>query len=121
MVSRCTRPKDIGYPQYGGRGITVCDRWRKFEGFFADMGVRPDGMTLDRIDPDGNYEPGNVRWATPTQQVRHRRNTKLVEHQGRTVPLAQLVAEHGQDYRRVKARLRIGWTMERALAEPKLK
>lgn len=61
------------YPQYGGRGIKVCDRWQRFENFLADMGVRPEGKTLDRIDTDGNYEPGNCKWSTASEQQQNKR------------------------------------------------
>lgn len=83
MIQRCTNPNRPSYKKYGAIGVTVCARWlESFEAFHEDMGDRPTGTTLDRFpDPNGNYEPGNTRWATSTEQARNRRNTKFKPHE----------------------------------------
>lgn len=88
MWQRCTNQKHDAYPYYGGRGISVCERWKSFENFFADVGPRPRGLTLDRIDGNANYEPGNCRWATFSEQMRNRRSTIFVSHESESLCLS---------------------------------
>lgn len=78
MLQRCTNSNRDNYKHYGGRGITVCDRWLKFENFYADMGDRPEGTSIDRIDVNGNYEPRNCKWSTHKEQCINRRSSKNI-------------------------------------------
>jgi hypothetical protein len=73
MKTRCFNPRHVAFERYGGRGISVCEEWLSFEAFFADMGARPPGCSLDRVDVNDDYRPGNVRWADSKQQVQDRR------------------------------------------------
>lgn len=119
MMSRCTRPSNVAYARYGGAGITVCERWRIFDNFLADMGERPAGKNIDRIDGAKGYEPGNCRWATSQEQARNRRSNKLLTFQGRTKAIAEWADEVGLNRDAITKRLRLGWTVERALTAPR--
>ena len=119
IKQRCHNPKHRFYPDYGARGIYVCDRWRKsFENFIADLGRRPKGTWLDRIDNDGPYIPENCAWRTPKQQGRNRRNNRLLTYQGRILPLSQWAEELGLSLHALRNRVRNGWSDERTLSTP---
>lgn len=108
MLTRCKSRAG-----YADRGIVVCERWKSFSAFFADMGERPEGMTLDRIDNNRDYEPGNCRWATPKAQARNRRDTVLVPLGKAKVSLAEFCERTGLPRERVKSWMRSGRFAER--------
>ena len=95
MKQRCINPNDTTYKNYGGRGISVCDRWLKFENFYADMGERPKGMSIERIDNNGNYCPENCCYATQKEQMRNTRRTVTVKYQGKEQCMAAWAEELG--------------------------
>jgi hypothetical protein len=117
MIQRCHRPTSTSYKNYGARGIAVCDRWREsYENFKNDMGERPSpGHSLDRIDNDGNYEPGNCRWATRKEQSRNTRVNRIITFNGRSLPLCDWPEVCGIPLGTIDNRLRKGWPVELAL------
>jgi hypothetical protein len=115
MKQRCHYPRHQQFRHYGGRGISVCERWMRFENFLTDMGERPAGMTIDRINSDGNYEPGNCRWAPEAEQARNRRSTINVTRDGVTKCIRDWCDELGLDVDRVYGRIRRGAIPEEAL------
>lgn len=120
MMQRCYREKDNNYLRYGAKGITVCERWHDFVNFLADMGEVPEGLTIDRKDSKGNYEPDNCRWATQTEQVRNRSITVMLEFNGKVKPMAEWAEIIGINYNCLRARIAAGWTVERAFSTPKM-
>ena len=118
MHQRCNNPQHDGYPDYGGRGITICERWADPIAFLADMGHPPAGMSIGRIDNDGNYEPSNCRWETQEQQNENTRRNRHIEWQGRTMTIKAWAKEMDLAPRRISERLKRGWSVERALTTP---
>ena len=120
MKARCQNPKNLAYPDYGGRGIAVCERWRKFENFLADMGQRPTpAHSLERIDNDGNYEPSNCRWATRKEQAVNTRGNRPITFRGRTLCMSQWDKLLGFSRATVHQRInKLGWSIEKTLTTP---
>lgn len=118
MRMRCTQSAHKEYHRYGGRGITVCERWAIFANFLEDMGERPQGREIDRINNDGNYEPANCRWATHKEQMRNMSRNRILTLDGRSQTLADWADEAQLNYGTLRTRLRLGWPLRRALSEP---
>jgi len=123
LKHRCTSPNSVNWANYGGRGITVCERWKKFENFFEDMGECPSkAHSIDRIDNDGPYSPENCRWSTRKEQSRNTRSNFNVTFQGKTQTLMAWVEELGLTYATISGRIhQLGWTPEEALSIPCVK
>lgn len=113
--SRCQNPNDPGYKRYGGRGIRICERWQFFVNFLADMGEAPARLEIDRIDNDGNYEPGNCRWTTRQKNAQNRRGVRNITFNGRTQCLAAWARDTGLGSTCISQRLARGWSLPRAL------
>ena len=119
MRDRCNRPAVKNFSRYGGRGIAVCERWESFENFLADMGPKPSpDHSIDRVNNDRGYEPGNCAWATRKTQSRNRRTTRLLTHAGETLCVAEWAERLGISARRLYVRLNRGWSTEKALTAP---
>lgn len=119
MRARCGNPKAPNYDRYGGRGIRVCEAWQQsFASFLADMGERPAGCTLDRIDTNGDYEPANCRWLERAKQQQNTRTNRNITFQGRTMCLGEWSRETGLAATVISYRLRVGWSLEAAMTTP---
>ena len=119
MKERCQNPNNNHWHIYGAKGIIVCEKWQTFDGFFQDMGLKPKGLSLDRIDSNGNYEPGNCRWATPSQQSRNTERNIWIEWQGRRQTFKDWATELGLYERGLAYRIE-RWGLEKAMTTPKL-
>lgn len=116
MLDRCENPNNERYKDYGGRGIVVCGEWHDFKSFWNDMkGSYSEGLTIDRIDVNGNYCPENCKWSTQKEQANNRRNNHWLTYNGTTQTISQWADVIGIKYDTLSARIRRGWTTERAL------
>lgn len=118
MIQRCHNPKSTSYKHYGARGIRVCPRWHKFEDFFLDTGICPEGMTLDRKDSNGDYGPENWRRATWLEQQNNRRNNVVKSYQGETKTIAQWARVLGMKDQTLRSRLGRGQSIKKAFTTP---
>lgn len=119
MLSRCHNPTNSAYRYYGARGIVVCARWKDFELFLSDMGYRPQGTSIDRIDNNRNYEPSNCRWATGFEQANNTRKNRLITVGKKTQTLQQWCNQTGLAHTTVHNRLgRLGWSAADAINTP---
>lgn len=118
MMARCYDPENHKYASYGGRGIRVCDRWLCCRLFIEDMGQRPQGMTLNRIDNDGPYSPENCEWADAHTQSRNRQDTRLITFNGETLCLTDWARKAGMRFETLRTRIDLGWSFEDAITKP---
>ena len=112
---RCLNPSSDAYRHYGGRGIKLCERWNDFRNFLADMGEKPQGLWIERINNDGDYEPSNCRWATPDEQHQNMRGVRRFTFNGQTHTITEWAKIIGIERGTLRCRLDRDWTLERAL------
>ncbi len=110
MKQRCYYEKHKSFHRYGGKGIKVCERWHQFENFYADMGSKPEGKTIDRIDSNGDYSPENCRWATYKEQMRNTTRTHFIEYNGERLCLTDWAKKLGKTYGCLAQRAYRGWS-----------
>lgn len=118
MRQRCFNSNRKDWDTYGGRGITICERWMSFENFYADMGDPPPGMQLERVNNNGNYEPDNCIWATPIQQGRNRRNNRKIKSLAEEKTLSAWAEENGAAESTISDRIKRGWDVDAAVMTP---
>lgn len=120
ILRRCDNPNEAGFERYGGRGITMCERWRDYVNFKQDMADGyASGLSIERINNAGNYEPGNCRWATASEQARNRRSSFMITYRGETRTVIEWGEVLGIPWARIQQRIKkLGWPVERAMTEP---
>lgn len=116
MMQRCYTPSCASFPRYGAVGATVCERWKVYKNFLADMGARPEGRSIDRLNNDRPYEPGNCRWATLLEQANNKRNTLFLIVAGEKISIADFARKTNQNYETLRTRRALGWSDEQITA-----
>jgi len=118
MLARCDNKNNPAYDRYGGRGIRVCDRWRKFENFVVDMGTADEGLTLDRINNDGPYSPENCRWTTRKAQANNRSSNRYITVDGQSKTITEWARDLGTSDATIRGRIKMGWSEDKAVTTP---
>jgi len=119
IKARCSRPSHPAYKWYGGRGITLCESWKDFKNFLADMGNAPDGLQIDRVDNNKGYSPDNCKWVTRKEQCNNRRNNRFITIGEETMTLSQWADRSGVDSRLIEKRIgKLNWSESKAINTP---
>lgn len=119
IMQRCTNKNHVAYKYYGGCGIRVCDRWKSFENFYADMGDKPDGMdSIDRINTNGDYEPSNCEWSTNIKQGRNTKRNRVIEYKGDRMCISEIAEKYNINQKTIISRLNAGISVEDAIETP---